>query len=211
MENPDLPKAFLAHVRTHNFSVLWALCMSVCGTALLWPFLYLLSYAVALLVLAVAVGPYGNLPPEYPLWFALGALVSFPILLGLDWFLQRFCAPFLHQHLYFRWLMELLVAPHRMTLSIGGHLGAFCFLSRGDKKLMVRLLRMMDEHRHLEIRRVEVEVPQRGRRQRVMEALSLMDLTHLTRLNDRLCLVLKDADVRKMLYPRVKVRRKRSG
>lgn len=208
MEDADLPKAFLAHIKVHNRSVFWAICISVIGTLVLWPALYLLAYTLGLLFTSVFVGPSAGLPPAFPIYFVLVVLASFPLCLGVNWIFQRLFPGWLWQHNYFRWMLELLVAPHRLTLSVWGHLGAFCFLSRSEKRAVVQLLRLVDAHRRLEVRRVEIEIPHASRRRRVLEAVSLMDLAHYARMDGRLYLTLHDAEVRKMLYPRVKINKR---
>lgn len=200
-----LPRAFLRHIRAHNLSVLWAMAFSILGTVLLWPALYFFITLLYLIYLSVFIGPMAQLPANYTATFTLSALASFPLCMGISWLLNSGRGAWLYNHMYLRWILELLVVPHRLTLSIFGHLRAFCFFSRRDKCTMVALLQMVDDHRKLEVRRLEVEIPNPARRQRLLEGLSILELVTFTHTDGRLFLRLPNQDVRYLIYPSVRL------
>lgn len=201
MPNREFPRAFLAHFREHNWAVFWAICISAMGTLLVWPTIYLFVYVVGLIGLSIFVSPDTGYPPNFPQWFAGIAFAGLPLSLGLQAVMRRGLYSFLQQHQYLRWLVELFLAPYLLTLSVFSHFRAFCLLNRQELREALQLLRRIEDERRIEVRRLEVEIPQPRRRQRILDGLSLVHLIQLLRSGDRLYVAFHDPSVRRLIQP----------
>jgi hypothetical protein len=201
---PAVPKAFQRRVRRHNLAVLWAAGLSLLAAVALWGLGAVAVYWALLVWLAVSVSPTAPAPPGYQERCLLILAMVFPALWLVERAASHLFAEFFHKHPLLLGFLEIAALPMRVTFGTLTNLGAWVALNHRDKKTAVALLRAIDENKRLEMRRVELEIPRRAQREKILNALAFMELTQLMRYDGRTVITLSNpVEVGRLIYPRV--------
>ena len=164
----------------HNRLVLLVALLTLLVTAALWYLLFALVYWLAL-IMSVLIHGLDARPPEYlPTLF----IYSAGLLVLLTWIAHKRMTREIvkDEKSSFEIASEFLLAVPRATLAVWGNLSAWQRLNETELAQAADLLTRIEREGRLPLHNVPLEIPEPESRMRILLALQLVEMLHVSRM-----------------------------
>lgn len=176
-EDEAPPARFIDCIRDHNRRVLFLAAATAVASAAVWGLLFFAARWLTILAVTISEGTEAVAPRnDLAVFIATGAfLLLLATIVGLRWVDQR---P-VDQKRGWEHAVDFLLAVPRMTLSIGGTLGAYRMLRSTEVVAAWRFLVHLSEAGEVPAQEVPVELPAKHARHRILMTLQITGLIEL--------------------------------
>jgi hypothetical protein len=165
----------------HNRLVLLVALLTLLVTAALWYLLFALIYWLALIVSVLIHGLDARPPENLPTFF----IYSAGLLVLLTWIAHQRTGREIvkDEKSAFEIATEFLLAVPRATLAVWGNLSAWQRLNETELAQAADLLARIEREGRLALHNVPLELPEPKSRMRILLALQLIEMLHVSRMD----------------------------